>query len=78
MRGHHGRACNGFIQPIGSDTDKSHLQNRHGLLPKSRFSALTLIYRFPGTNSVSERMMRSGFTVEPSGNPSPCTSIQIA
>ena len=31
----------------------------------------------PGTSSVSERMMRSGLTVEPSGRPSPCTSIQI-
>ena len=32
----------------------------------------------PGTNSVSDRMMRSGLTVEPSGRPSPWTSIQIA
>ena len=31
-----------------------------------------------GSSSVSERMMRSGFTVEPAGRPSPCTSIQMA
>jgi len=31
-----------------------------------------------GISSVSERMMRSGFTVDPCGRPLPCTSIQIA
>ena len=31
-----------------------------------------------GSNSVSERMTRSGLTVESAGRPSPCTSIQIA
>jgi len=35
-------------------------------------------YGWSGTSSVSERMMRSGLTVDPSGRPSPCTSIQIA
>ena len=28
--------------------------------------------------TVSERMMRSGLTVESGGRPSPCTSIQMA
>ncbi|PAY07609.1 hypothetical protein CK489_17905 [Bradyrhizobium sp. UFLA03-84] len=31
-----------------------------------------------GTSSVSERMMRSGLIVDSGGNPTPCTSIQIA
>jgi hypothetical protein len=30
------------------------------------------------SNSLSERMMRSGLTVDPSGRPSPCASIQMA
>ena len=31
-----------------------------------------------GSNSVNDRMMRSGLTVESAGRPSPWTSIQIA